>query len=249
MIRKKDWDAAADAERLERISALGTPPSADEVLAFFDGDLPPAEMARVREWLIYEPELAQIATAPFPADDDPALLSDGEFAADWEKVSKRVGAVRPPASSTPLWRSLAIAATIVIGVLGILLFNAIAREKELSAELHRPRPNVDTYVLLPDGHRGGLHENPIELPPLTGDIVLVASLIDVPRQQSYKVEIFSAGPQTHSVWSTRDVRRRSDDTVSILIPSTFLGPGTYSLVVSGDAERLATYSFRVPARL
>jgi len=247
MIRKNDWEAAAEAHMAERRSALGPPPAPEEVLAFFNGSLTPTEAERVRELLICYPELARIATAPFPLPEEDAdeMLSDAQLAHDWSAIQSRVQTREPQ-----FWRAMAIAAGIVAAVLSVLLFRAETNERRQSRALQWPRPNVESHLLLPDGHRGGAAESAVELPPQAGDFLLVASLINVEVHSDYRVEIVSSRTPGRALWSAAGVQRRADDTLTVLVPQNFLAPGVYTLAVDGlDGARvvhLAKYSFRVP---
>lgn len=57
MTTKTDWDAALDSWIDDERERLGGPPTPEEIVAFLNGELPPAEAARVRALLVYYPEL------------------------------------------------------------------------------------------------------------------------------------------------------------------------------------------------
>ena len=60
MITKHHWDEALDAWTLAERERLGGPPTAAQIVAYTRGELPPAEAARVRALLVYDPELTPL---------------------------------------------------------------------------------------------------------------------------------------------------------------------------------------------
>jgi hypothetical protein len=88
MIKKTDWQAAYHDLMAEGRQRLGEPPTASEVEAYLKGDLEAEDAVRVREFLVYYPELADALEAPFPfpyegKSGDADFLSAEEMARDW----------------------------------------------------------------------------------------------------------------------------------------------------------------------
>jgi hypothetical protein len=237
-----DWQTVhqqlRDEERRE-----GEPPTAEEVLAYSRGELPPNEEARVREALLPYPELVRAMIEPFPAEGaapgDFDYLSDREFATHWASMQRRMQ--RPAARGArvvQLWRySTAIAAGIAL-VFGVMLWRTTAR-------LSDPRVVGEFQTLLPDGRRG-----PSEMPVLAphGDaVLLVVPLVREQHFENYRVALLDA--DTHAVlWRSAELRPSDDEAFSIVVPRRFLKPGVYQVAVYGiDAVNpLSTYSLRVP---
>jgi hypothetical protein len=215
------------------------PPTADEVLAFFDGKLEGAEQERVRELLIVYPELARVALMEMPETDDAAQLSDEELAADWASLQAQI---RPAAPSSPtFWRSLAIAATIAAVILGAMLFRSIRASRE-------PVFIPEAQLLLPNGGRGP--ESVAQIPAGDDDFVLQLSLISQPAFPDYRITIQDASART--LWTGRGMHRRSDDTFAMRVSRALLPPGKYRVVVDGldgaRTQELGRYDFVVAAR-
>jgi hypothetical protein len=97
MIKKNDLDAAYRDLIAEGRQRLGEPPTAEEVAASLQGELPEKEAARVRELLVYYPELVSAHEAPilFPYEGKPGdadYLSEEELARDWASLQARIHA-------------------------------------------------------------------------------------------------------------------------------------------------------------
>jgi hypothetical protein len=95
MISKSDWETACD-DLIAAGRKRHEPPTAEEVEALFLGNLPEPEAARVREVLVYYPEMALAMTEPFPEDAE-GVLTDAELTADLAKIKSRLQPVPLPA--------------------------------------------------------------------------------------------------------------------------------------------------------
>lgn len=96
MIKKSDWAAAYRELIVEGRQRLDEPPEEEQLLAYFRGELSEEETARVREILVYYPELVRALEQPFsvPFEGKPGdaeVLSDEEMAQDWESLQARLG--------------------------------------------------------------------------------------------------------------------------------------------------------------
>ncbi len=243
MMTKTEWQAVNQAMMAEDRRRLGEPPTSEEMLAYARGELSAEEEARVRERLVAYPELVRTLTAPFPSvgaePGDPDYMPDGELAAHWASLQKRMSRGRV----VQFWPALsAIAATLAL-VFGALLWQA-------RVELREPRVTAwNEQLLLPDNQRGG-GEPVTTLRPGGDAYVLVPALIDQRSFDGYRVEILDAAANPpRSLWSMSGLRRRADDTFVIRIPRAFLGAGKYQVVLYGvngaREERLASYTVRV----
>jgi hypothetical protein len=106
MIRKTDWEAAYLDLIAEARQKLGEPPTAEELQAYLRGDLAAPAAARVRQLLVYYPELANALDLPFPLPGegkpgDLDSLSDEELAQDWATLQARVASQPGDAVSAP----------------------------------------------------------------------------------------------------------------------------------------------------
>ncbi|HEV7765838.1 MAG TPA: hypothetical protein VGQ76_12610 [Thermoanaerobaculia bacterium] len=254
MMRKSDWDAASDDVIAEKRRALGPPPTADEVLAFFDGTLSGADAERVRELLAWYPDLARLASSPLPASEELVdKLSSDELESDWHAIRARLAPREPvPIRHVQVWRAFAIAASLATMVLGTLLILKTRNEHRLRNELRQPQFRFEPLVMYPEGAtRGGA--TTLDLPSNTNQFLLVAAPLGETRYPDYRAEILNVeSSPPRSIWSARGLREQSDGTFAILVSRHLLERGTYRLTIDGiNDERLvplASYRFRVPAR-
>jgi hypothetical protein len=227
----------------DRLS-IGEPPTADEVLSYTRGELPPDAEVRIRERLIAYPELLRTLTAPFPEGaepDHPDYLSDHEFARHWKALQKRR---QLPEGGLQFWRAFsAIAATLAV-VFGGLLWRA-------QTELKKPQAVWEQQELYPDGQRGlggqpntltAKGESYLLVPPLPADLAV----------DKVRAEIVDVANPSRTVWSSKALPRTPDGSLVIVVPREFLKAGTYRLVVYGITgarqEPLSSFTLRVPAR-
>ncbi|PYQ26599.1 MAG: hypothetical protein DMF56_23600 [Acidobacteria bacterium] len=249
MNTKADWQAVGRQLREEDRRGAGEPPTADEVLAYTRGELPPEEEASVRERLLCHPDLVRTLTEPFPAEGakrgDPDYLTDAEYEFHWaamqKKMQKPVQPVSQPGRVLHFWRFAAAVAAAISVVLGASLWQANQR-------LAEPRVVAEQQVLFPDGRRGG----GLEAATLSAhgeSVLLVVPLIGQNEYQQYRLELVDAASRS-TVWKSEPLALRDDETFTLLVSRRFFRPGTYEVVVSGitgaTEERVATYSLRVP---
>jgi hypothetical protein len=244
MITKSELQAAHQARRAA--GANLEPPSAEEVLAYVEGELPEAEEARVRELLVAHPDMLRAATMPFPTADaapgDESDLSEHEVARQW-RVFQRGGTASSDRAQN-VWRAAAAIAAAVAITFGALLWQSAGNARRLTRQLTEPR--VAGYqLLLPDGQRG-----PGGVPTLTpvGDSYLVATpILGAAPFDTYRLEIVDLA-SNRSVWRRDGLPRPDSDTFAILIPRDTFHPGMFQVVLYGVngklAEKLATYTVK-----
>lgn len=144
MARDSRWsnDLAALAEDERR--RLGEPPTAEQLIAYRDGELPEAEAERIRDRLAVDPEWAAIyldlkrSDAEVLAAEVPGgAVSDAEVDGGWRALAVEMGSAAPAIAAfeqepaeiptgrrrQPYRRFLAMAATLVFG-LGLVWFLA-----------------------------------------------------------------------------------------------------------------------------
>jgi len=241
MTTKSEFAAALMAENRQRRIE---PPTAEEMLAFTRGELPPEEAARIRERLIAYPDLVRTLTAQFPEaaePGDPDYLSDDEFAGRWAALQKRR---QHPEGGRVLqfWRAFgAIAATLIV-VLGGMLWQA-------RSELKQPHAVWQQMDIWPDGQRGpGAKSYDLT----AGEsYLLLPTLLNDQRFESYRVDIVDAANPSRRVRSDA-VRRGETGSLVIVVGRESLKPGKYKLLVYGvngaRQEPVNTYTIRVLER-
>ena len=263
MIRKTDWQAAYRDLIAEGRQRMGEPPTAEEIEAYLRGDLAAEDAKRVRELLIYYPELADAMEAPFPfphegKPGDADFLSAEEMARDWAAIQTRISSLRIDAASGRRrageisapgrprrfwswerdlrpWQLSGLAAALLAVFLGGLLLRSQQELRRLQHESREPRTNLEHRLLLPDGQRGGTAEQPpIPLSSQADYFLFIPSLIDPSEYPDYQLELQDlSATPPRPIWSGKGLRRRSDDTFEVLVPRAFLKPGKYEFVLSG----------------
>jgi hypothetical protein len=251
MITKSELQVVYQQMRAEH-RADGEPPTAEEVLAYFDGKLSDADEARVRELLVAYPEMARAATAPFPSDDarpgDPGFLSEAELSKRWESLQGRIHQPRG-ARVLQFWQAVAAIAAALAITFGSLLWRSQVNAQRLTAEVTQPHVIPDEIVLVPDGRRGP-GDAATTVTPVGDSYLLVASVLNPEHYDKYRLEIAGVTPNgMRTVWRSAALTRRPDDTFLIGVPRAFLPPGLYRIVVygtnGGPEEQIASYSLRV----
>ena len=246
MITKSDWQAVHAQLLDERRRRLGDPPTVEEMLAYSRGELTGEEEERVRALLVSYPELLRALNANFTDDDaqpgDPDYLPEEVVTRQWNAFQQRIGG-RPDAGAgrvLQFWRATAAVAAVLAVAFGALLWRA-------QSQLDDPRLGVwQEQMLEPEGHRGGA--NLVPTLSSQADVFLLAlTFLDERQFPGYRVEIVPQGA-TRPVWSAA-ATRPEDDTFTVIVPRTFLQPGTYRAVIQGidgaRSEPLAAYVFRV----
>jgi hypothetical protein len=254
MITKSELQVVYQQMRAEHRPA-GEPPTAEEVLAYFDGELSDADEARVRELLVAYPEMARAATVPFPSDDarpgDPGFLSEAELSKRWESLRRRIDQPRG-ARVLQFWQAAAAIAAVLAIAFGSLLWQSQVNARRLTAQAGQPQVIPDEVVLEPDGRRGP-GEAATTVTPEGNSYLLVASVLNPEHYDKYRLEIAVVTPNgPRTVWQSAALTRRPDDTFLIDVPRAFLPPGLYRVVVygskGGPEEQVAGYSVRVASR-
>jgi hypothetical protein len=220
----------------EHLKELGDLPGIEQLEAYQRDELPEGEeKERVRAMLVAYPELAS-AVALWPDDDD---VSDADVEQRWVALRKEIG-IREPRRVLPFSPAFPIAAMLAV-VFGSLFWHAHWR-------LTRPTVVWAETLLSPDGHRGGA-DTPVALTPAGNSFFMVVPLIGQPPFDEYRLEIIDGG---RSLWRSSELRHSADDSFAILVPRSFLKPGSYQVVLYGESgsheEKLATYSVSVPSR-
>lgn len=252
MITKDDGHDAYRVFLAEGRKRLGPPPTPAQIDALTDGRLSEDEAARVRELLIYYPELT-----PFEMLNTSSILTDAEMAEDREQLRRRIfgedaeSPAKPDVSVFPApprqFPRIAVAA-----VIGFVLIAIGVAATYLYRHSDFPYRNATAVILRPDGQlavtRGAAHQTPHQL---STDTVYRLRPLFRPEHEyrRYDLELFDRSRGSpRSVWKRRNVERARDGSFPATLSTADLAPGRYELVLYGigeRSERLATYSIRL----
>jgi hypothetical protein len=229
MITKREWQTA----RRDVVSAdrkrLVEPPTAEEMLAYTNGELDPAREQRVREALAAWPELARTLSAEFPAEGN---VPDDIVDAQWAKFQR--GLTHAPSRPRTSYGWLAVAATIALAFAGLYW-----RAERDVRRLQQPRVISGEYLLMPGGSRGA-NDAATLIPAGKPALVRLAVMQPSPR---YRVELRDA---RKTLWQSASVESDDQGVIALVIPAESLAPGRYELVLYGArGEELTTYALRV----
>jgi hypothetical protein len=236
MIGRDDWDDAYREIIVDGRSRLGDPPAPETLERYARGELPQGEMERIREALIYYPDLAialMEARPPEATDLEPELTEE-EIAVAWESVRRRVE--RPAATPKPSViraapvRGWAVAATLAaVGFAG-LYFQSLHTVRGLRRQLSIPQTN--------DGTRGGAASTPIRLQPATENVLLVLTLVDERDFEDYGVDLVDdLSTKDKVIWSKTDLHRRTDGTFALKVSRSLLANDSRRLLLYGGHDR------------
>lgn len=242
----KTLRSALEAIMAARRDELGEPPRADELLAFRDGALPPAQRAVVEEKIAAFPEAAAalLDLGRFP-DVAPAPgvreVTDEEIAGDWQSLRARIERDRPPAPAPSGTRGiLRLAAAVVAALLLGALSGLILGRGPLGPPA-RPAAGVDLIALEPDDADSVTRGQAVAVasgPPLL--FILAAGAVE--PLPAYSVHIRDARGEL--VWSQTGAAPTREGLVTVLLPAGFLEAGRYRIDLSppDGGEPLASYT-------
>jgi hypothetical protein len=259
MIKKSDWQTVHDEMLEEERRRLGEPPTAEELFAYARGTMSAKDEERIQAFLVAYPELAAAMSEPFPdgeaAPGEPGYVSDEEIERRLDAFHARVAPRPEPLRGgrvVTFWKSLAAAAAVLAAASSGLFWQAHTKMARLESELARPKVAWEEQLLREDGRRGA-PDTAQTLPGNAEMHFLVGALVRPEHFSDYRVEILDLSSRpVRSLWSSREVQRRSNGTFGILVPGSFLKPGAYRIVLYGvdgsqEEEELASYSIRVVA--
>jgi len=243
-------------------------PSSDELAAYHDGELPPAEAARVQDHLLLCENCTELLL------DLEALRGDPGFggqrpapAAEIEAVLRglRAQAARsapaplPPTAAPPRPRERprqgrearwlrALAASLLVAVGGLSLW--VANLRGTVGDFSRPQLNAPILDLSPGGARSeDAHPTVLRLPRRLQIFTLVLNPASPQSFPGYNVEIEREGGGV--VWSGGGLEKNAFGSFSLALPRVLVPDGAYTIRLFGHpegrmrGEPLGEYHFKI----
>jgi len=260
-------ELAAEVRELMRRwwSEPGEPPTADELVAYLEGELGPVERSRIEAALARHPEAADALAAlrSFPDVEPPPGYrppSKAELDEQWRQFRGRLGwdeepssEPRPALAGVPhpqaaaaarAW-PLRVAAAIAFLGIGAVLGWIVGRVAPGGGGA--PSASVAVVQLAPVGApTRGLAPGGDELAEADRLLLFLASA-EAPRAGDHRVTIAAANGG--AVWRTAEARPDATGTLRVDLPGDFLAPGTYRILVEPlETGRPTEYELTIPTR-
>lgn len=224
----------------ERTLAPGTDgkhPDVDMWVAYHGGDLPGSEEDRLRGHLAKCPACVSLVLdlAAFAGTEEVrAEVSEFEMAAAWRALKADLPETPPRLTDRRVSLPLALAASFLIGVLGLTFWGLEYRDAQALrgtvAALSQPQLNLSISDLEPNmATRSGGTVDPKEVPHNA-----FAVLIMLPTEafEVYEVEIVGDGEQV--LWASPGLAPNAElGTLTVGLPPGYLEPGYYRLQLYG----------------
>jgi hypothetical protein len=228
MITKTDWQSVNRELLAEQRRRLGDPPTAEEIEAYTQGKLSPAEEERVRDLLACYPELARTLVAPFPDDEpqpgDPDYATDAQLAQRWEALQQRMG----QESAVPRERVVQFPriVTTLAAALALVFAGLWVRAQ---SELRRPQ--VLTPVHLQSSEEGVRGPGVQTTTVRRGDLLLITPRVVNANFTEFEVRIEQNGKLP--LWKSGPLPPSDDIGFSVVVPAALLRPDEYEVIVYG----------------
>lgn len=236
---------------------LGDPPTPEELLAWRDGRLDPAAREHLAARIAIYPDAARALAdlAAFPdVEPGPDTPEPPDEDAGWQAFRTRLAQLPPPAAPLPApaphrplpWRLPAAAALLLSAG---LLAGYLAGRGSRTAPERAVGLNVTIAELAPvedDGVRAS--DAPVELPPVSDELLLILTLPATEEFATYEVEI--SGREGTRLWSGGGLQPTPLGTVQLSFPRETFAPGVYQIDLlgvdgAGRKARVARYELRV----
>lgn len=256
MTNKSDWQDANRELLEQQRQKLGDPPTAEELLAYRNGELSESEAERIRDLLVAYPDLARLYATPFPEEGDP--VAEEQLRNGWTTLQRRLGNRKDPTARADaeaqrgrvLFRRYApttIAAMLALVFFGLYV-HAESRARYYAEQGKLPRILGAPQQLDPGGRRG-----PDSSTMLRKDgeaYFLEPRLMNQVRHPHYRVDLQDSRGTV--LWTNNSARPDDDDAFQIVVPHAFLQPGEeYALKIFGLDGKASTevgeYGLAVPA--
>jgi hypothetical protein len=242
MSTKPDWRTVNEQLMTQKHEHDGEPPTTEEILAYSRGELSPDEEERMRERLVSHPEILRALAVPFPSEGagpgEPDYLTDEEWPEHWAVLQKRMHRGRVVDFRRHAWTALAAVLALV--------FAGLYWQAERKAG--RPRSVGEEVELRSELRRGP--GGPPQTVVVEDDTVVLSASVTDRDDDAFRMAIFDADG-TRELWRSERLHPRSDQSVAIVVPRSFLSPGDYRISLYGvqgsREESLATYTVHIPA--
>lgn len=252
MAQQSEWDRAYRdfiAKRREQIE----PPAPETLVAYSRGELPEAEMERVREALAYYPDLAAALTEDASAADGAPYLTREQLAADWESLQQLQGPVTAAAAAfvretSRRWQWATAASLLLCVVMAGLYVKSAITVRALRDDLQHPQANVERLELFDENSRGRtVSTKAVPLKPSTSHLVLVLTLAATTPVENFRVDMLQTDASPPRVVWSSPIQRSKDGTFVVDVPRSFLQHAAYrlNLYENGRPVPVATYSLRL----
>lgn len=253
---------------------VGGPPTPEELLAYRDGRLDPAERERLEARIAVHPDaaraLADLAAFPEiePAPGVPDVSAE-EVAARWQSFRQKLADLPAPQPAAPearreapvvplhperreprripaWWLAAAASAALAVGLGNGFLAGRASRDSAPVSAI-----NVAISELRPIEEGGDrAAASAVDLPKDAEELVLVLGLDDAGELAAYEAEIRDA--QGARVWSRKGLQPTPLGTFQLSFRRGVLKPGQYRIDLFGREEgegrerrRLARYALRI----
>ena len=177
-------------------------------------------------------ELVDDGTFPDPQSLHPdERLPDDTVTAEWKLFRERTGEIRQAPPGRPAWAPWALAASLLLAVLGLTVeLTSLRRQVE---DLSRPRAGIEIVTLFPRGEAVERSSRPEAVaPPSWADrLVLVLDAPAVRPFATYEAAI-QAENGAH-VWRGGGLSRSPEGTLALEVPRRLLPAGAYCIHLSG----------------
>jgi len=218
-------------------------PSPDELAAYHDGELPPAEAARLQDHLLLCESCTELLL------DLEALRGDPGFggqrpapAAEIEAVLRGLRAQAARSAPRPRERPRpgreiqwlrALAASLLVAVGGLSLW--VASLRGTVGDFSRPQLNAPILDLSPGGARSeDAHPTVLRLPRRLQIFTLVLNPASPQSFPGYTVEIEREGGGV--VWSGGGLEKNAFGSFSLALPRVLVPDGAYTIRLFGHPE-------------
>lgn len=236
----------------------------DGTLSFYHArKLSPKEEDRVREHLVECKRCRDLLLeyAEFMEDEEeetPEGVADFGAAADWQRLrgvavaadgAKRVDRAYEPGTPRSFFRSLkaaySLAAVLALAVVGLSLYSV-----DLRGRLEKPELNLELYMPSSNGvaRNGSGPASTKDLVKIPEGVDKVAFEIPVPPAGSYSSYLLEVHREAILIYREGGLRKLEGDVIRFRLPSSWLKPGDYRVVVfgvgKGRSEQLSEYKFQ-----
>lgn len=236
----------------EMLPPAGSHPGAEELVAYHEGRLSPADETRVQDHLLACRECAELL-ADLEGLGDPDFgageaLRDDAGQIVWEGVRKEIAPaskVVPFRPRAPRWLQ-ALAAVLLLSTLGLGAWVSVLVDRV--QELSSPQLNAPVLDLYPSSTRGETSLSARAVPPDARLFTVILNPAGRPAHPGYGVEIADSGGTV--VWQEEGLKPNPYGSFSLTLPRSTLGDGEFrvrllGIAAGGERETVGEYVLRI----